>query len=95
MEAKTHTSDDSKFSIERYIHSSRPVLRVGGGYDGGTYEIETIGYWNRSEPSWGCAAWEERGLADLCGPFANHAEAEAVLIRERDYLESCGYRVIL
>jgi hypothetical protein len=44
-------------------------------------------------PEYGFAvpAWEERGLSELCGPFATEAEARATLAANAEYLVWLGY----
>ena len=44
---------------------------------------------------WSVPAWEERGHGDLAGPFVTLAEARGVLAMNREYLELCGYAVVL
>lgn len=40
-------------------------------------------------------AWDERGQPDLCGPFATAQEAVDLLREQQEYLEWCGYTVVL
>jgi hypothetical protein len=64
-----------------------------GDYESGIY-IEAGPYANGHD-EWACYAWEERGLAELEGPFITRETALTVLRNEREYLEHCGYRVCL
>jgi hypothetical protein len=50
-------------------------------YDGDVV-IEQYTYWGFNDsPGWCVPAWEERGVWDLAGPFASHAEAQEALTR--------------
>lgn len=53
--------------------------RVNSSDYRGDIVIEQFGYWNRPEPCWAVPAWDERGDADLAGPFTTVAEAQAAL----------------
>ena len=57
------------------------------------FAIEANDWFHLGETRFAVPAWEERGLPDLCGPFATREKAAAVLKREREYLEWLGYRV--
>lgn len=54
-------------------------------YDGDVV-IEQYGYHGQAAPCWAVPAWEERGDADLAGPFATRAEANAAVERWESYV---------
>lgn len=50
-----------------------------GEYHPGKYTIETFGYWNQDEPSWGMPAWDERGWSEFDTHFDSYAAAEKAI----------------
>lgn len=64
-----------------------------GDYDDGI-RIEA-GPYDDGRDEWACYAWEERGLPEIDGAFSTRTAALNALRKDRDYLESCGYRVSL
>ena len=46
-----------------------------GEYHPGKFTIETFGYWNRDEPTWGMPAWDERGFPEFMEHFDSYNSA--------------------
>lgn len=65
----------------------------GEDYGSGRFVIEALSWWNSAtgELDWAVPAWDERGLAELEGPFASRAEAEEALSGAEQWLGMYGY----
>jgi hypothetical protein len=75
--------------------SDRILIQVTNPADYGVdyFAIEANDFYLQGEMRFAVPAWEERGLSELCGPFATAQEAHAVLQKDRDYIEWLGYAI--